>query len=112
MEGRKVIRGFAVAARIICPRPRILVLAQHQTSMEKSSFALPIPGMANKCGRLVQERQHRRASVQEECAQPSRHRLDQAVNKYLYFEGKDTSKMSTSRPARIIIEDPGLLDPD
>jgi alpha-mannosidase len=35
--------------------------------------------------------------------------LDQAVNKYLFFEGKDTSKVSTSEPARIAIEEPGPL---
>jgi alpha-mannosidase len=35
--------------------------------------------------------------------------LDEAVNKYLYLEGKDTSKVSTSEPARIAIEEPGPL---
>jgi len=35
--------------------------------------------------------------------------LDEAVNKYLFLEGKDTSKVSTSEPARIAIEEPGPL---
>jgi alpha-mannosidase len=54
MERRKVIKGIAAAAGIICAKPRILALGQDQTSLEKSSFALPIRGMANKGGRLVQ----------------------------------------------------------
>jgi alpha-mannosidase len=35
--------------------------------------------------------------------------LDEAVNKYLFLEGKDTSKVSTSGPVRIAIEEPGPL---
>jgi alpha-mannosidase len=35
--------------------------------------------------------------------------LDEAVNKYLYLEGKDTWKVSTSGPVRIAIEEPGPL---
>jgi hypothetical protein len=35
--------------------------------------------------------------------------LDEAVNKYLFIEGKDTSKVSTSGPVRIAIEEPGPL---
>ncbi len=54
MERRKFIKGIAAAAGIICARHRVLALGQDQTSMEKSSFALPIRGMANKGGRLVQ----------------------------------------------------------
>ena len=54
MERRKVIKGIAAAAGIICARPRILALGQDPTSTEKPSFALPIRGMANKGGRLVQ----------------------------------------------------------
>ncbi len=54
MERRKFIKGIAAAAGIICARPRVLALGQDQTSTEKSSFALPIRGMANKGGRLVQ----------------------------------------------------------
>ncbi len=34
---------------------------------------------------------------------------DEAVNQYLYLEGKDTSKVSTSGPVRIAIEEPGPL---
>jgi alpha-mannosidase len=34
---------------------------------------------------------------------------DEAVNKYLYLEGKDTSKVRTSEPARIAIEEAGPL---
>src|SRR3984893_8424106 len=33
----------------------------------------------------------------------------EAVNKYLFLEGKDTSKVSTSGPVRIAIEEPGPL---
>jgi len=54
MERRKFIKGIAAAAGIICARPRVLALGQDQASMEKSSFALAIRGMANKGGRLVQ----------------------------------------------------------
>ncbi|MGA9240676.1 MAG: glycoside hydrolase family 38 C-terminal domain-containing protein, partial [Silvibacterium sp.] len=35
--------------------------------------------------------------------------LDEAVNKYLFLEGRDTSKVSTSGPVRIAVEDPGPL---
>jgi hypothetical protein len=34
---------------------------------------------------------------------------DQAVNQYFYLEGKDTSRVSTSGPVRIAIEEPGPL---
>jgi len=34
---------------------------------------------------------------------------DEAVNKYLFLEGKDTSRVSTSGPVRIAIEEPGPL---
>jgi alpha-mannosidase len=34
---------------------------------------------------------------------------NEAVNKYLFLEGSDTSKVSTSGPVRITIEDPGPL---
>jgi alpha-mannosidase len=54
MERRKVIKGIAAAASIICARPRILALGQNQTPVEKSGFALPIRGLANQRGRLVQ----------------------------------------------------------
>ena len=35
--------------------------------------------------------------------------LDEAVNKYLFLEGEDASKVSTSGPVRIAIEEPGPL---
>jgi alpha-mannosidase len=35
--------------------------------------------------------------------------MDQAVNQYLYLQGKDTGKVSTSGPARIAIEESGPL---
>jgi len=54
MERRKVLKGIAAAAGVTCVRPLILAMGQDQTSLEKSSFALPIRGMANKGGRLVQ----------------------------------------------------------
>jgi hypothetical protein len=34
---------------------------------------------------------------------------NEAVNQYVYLEGKDTSKVTTSGPVRITIEDPGPL---
>ena len=54
MERRKVIKGIAATAGVICARPLILALGQDHSSMEKPSFALPIRGIANKGGRLVQ----------------------------------------------------------
>ena len=54
MERRKVIKGIAATAGIICAPARILALGQDQASTEKSSFALPIRGIANKGGKLVQ----------------------------------------------------------
>lgn len=54
MERRKVIKGIAAAAGLICARPPILALGRDQSSMEKSNFALPIRGLANQGGRLVQ----------------------------------------------------------
>src|SRR5579862_7042825 len=54
MERREVIKGISAAAGIICARPRIFALAQDQASKEKSSFALPIRGLVNQSGRLVQ----------------------------------------------------------
>src|SRR5579863_3751540 len=54
MERRKVIKGIAAAAGMICGGPRILALGQDQASTEKASFALPIRGIANKGGKLVQ----------------------------------------------------------
>jgi alpha-mannosidase len=54
MDRREVIKGVAAAAGTICARPDSLALGQDQKSMGESSFALPIRGMANKGGRLVQ----------------------------------------------------------
>ena len=54
MERRNVIKGIAAAAGIVCARPGVFALGQDQTSKEKSSFALPIRGLANKDGKLVQ----------------------------------------------------------
>src|SRR5579863_335919 len=54
MERRKVIKGIAAAAGMICGGPRILALGQNQTSMEKASFAVPIRGLASKDKKLVQ----------------------------------------------------------
>src|ERR1700757_2300755 len=54
MERRKVIKGIAATAGIIPAPRRILALGQDQTPREKSSFALPIRGIANKGGKLVQ----------------------------------------------------------
>jgi hypothetical protein len=54
MERRRVIKGIAASAGIICARPRLLGLSQDQASKEKASFALPIRGLANQGGRFVQ----------------------------------------------------------
>src|ERR1700681_1392780 len=54
MERRKVIKGIAAAVGIAWVSPRISALGLDQTSMEKSSFAIPIRGLANKAGKLVQ----------------------------------------------------------
>ena len=54
MERRKVIKGIAATAGIIGAPPRILALGQDQAAKEKSSFAVPIRGIANKDGKLVQ----------------------------------------------------------
>jgi alpha-mannosidase len=54
MERRDVIKGIAAAAGFVCARPGEFALGQDQTPKEKLSFALPIRGLANKDGRLVQ----------------------------------------------------------
>src|ERR1700722_16927210 len=54
MERRKDIKGIAATAGILCAQPRILALGQDQASKEKPNFALPIRGIANKGGKLVQ----------------------------------------------------------
>jgi alpha-mannosidase len=54
MDRREVLKGVAALAGIHFARPLILGLIQDQKPMEKSSFALPIRGMANKGGKLVQ----------------------------------------------------------
>ena len=54
IDRRKFIKGIAAAAGIISGRPLILALGQDQTSTENPSFALPIRGITNKAGRLVQ----------------------------------------------------------
>ena len=54
MDRREVIKGVAAAAGVICAQPQILALGQDPTSTEKPSFAVPIRGLANRGGRLVQ----------------------------------------------------------
>jgi alpha-mannosidase len=54
MERRRVIKGIAAAVGIAWVNPRISALGLDQTTMEKSSFAIPIRGLANKGGKLVQ----------------------------------------------------------
>src|SRR5260370_40368685 len=54
MERRRVIKGIAAAVGMACVSPRISALGLVQTSMEKSSFAMPIRGLAKKGGKLVQ----------------------------------------------------------
>jgi hypothetical protein len=50
----RVIKGIAAAVGIAWVSPRIPAVGQDQTSMEKPSFAIPIRGLANKRGKLVQ----------------------------------------------------------
>ena len=54
MDRRQVIKGVVAAAGTFYARPPILALGQDRNSMEESSFALPIRGITNKGGRLVQ----------------------------------------------------------
>lgn len=54
MERRRVIKGIAASVGIIGARSRIFALRQDRASTEKSSFSLPIRGLANKGGKLVQ----------------------------------------------------------
>jgi alpha-mannosidase len=54
MDRRQVIKGVVAAAGVFCARPPILAVGQDQNLLEKSSFALPIRGITNKDGRLVQ----------------------------------------------------------
>src|SRR5579863_131487 len=54
MERRKVIKGIAAAAGIICARLRRFALGQDRAAKEKESFAQPIRGLTNNGGRLAQ----------------------------------------------------------
>jgi len=54
MERRKVIKGIAAAAGMAWVSPRISALGLDQISVEKSSFGIPIRGLSNKGGKLVQ----------------------------------------------------------
>ncbi len=54
MERRTVIKRIAAAAGVICAQRRILAFAQNQSPIDKANSALPIRGLANKGGRLVQ----------------------------------------------------------
>jgi alpha-mannosidase len=54
MDRRQVIKGVVAAAGTFYARPPILALGQDRNSIEESSFALPIRGITNKGGRLVQ----------------------------------------------------------
>jgi len=54
MERRKVSKGIAAATGVNSARPRMFAYAQDQGAVEKPSLALPIRGLANKNGRLVQ----------------------------------------------------------
>src|SRR5271163_115286 len=54
MDRRQVIKGVVAAAGAFCARPPILAIGQDRNSMEESNFALPIRGITNKGGRLVQ----------------------------------------------------------
>src|SRR5271170_3461692 len=54
MDRRQVIKGVVAAAGAFYARPPILAIGQDRNSMEGSNFALPIRGITNKGGRLVQ----------------------------------------------------------
>jgi len=54
MDRRQVIKGVVAAAAAFCARPPILAVGQDRNSMEESSVALPIRGITNQGGRLVQ----------------------------------------------------------
>src|SRR5277367_111156 len=54
MDRRQVIKGVVAAAGAFCAGPPILAIGQDRNSMEESNFALPIRGITNKGGRLVQ----------------------------------------------------------
>jgi alpha-mannosidase len=54
MKRRTVIKGIAAAVGMAWVSPRISALGLDQVSMEKSSFAIPIRGLANKGGKIVQ----------------------------------------------------------
>ena len=54
MERRKVIKGIAASAGLICAGPRILARNQDQVLTEKPTFAQPIRGLVRRDGRLVQ----------------------------------------------------------
>src|SRR6266851_1471465 len=54
MERRRVIKGIAGAVGMAWVSHRISALGLDQTSMGKSTFAIPIRGLANKAGKLVQ----------------------------------------------------------
>lgn len=54
MERRRVIKGIAAAVGMAWVNPRISALGLDQASTEKSSFAIPIRGLVNKSGKLVQ----------------------------------------------------------
>jgi alpha-mannosidase len=54
MERRRVIKGIAASAGMICARPRIFACGQDNVSTEKSSFAVPIRGLVNHGEKLAQ----------------------------------------------------------
>ena len=54
MERRRVIKGIAASAGMICARPRIFACSQDNVSTEKSSFAVPIRGLVNHGEKLAQ----------------------------------------------------------
>src|SRR5258705_1818535 len=56
-----------------------------------------------KSGNIVELRSNKSARNLVDTSQ------DEAINQYLFLEGKDTSKVSTSGPVRIAIEEPGPL---
>ncbi len=54
MKRRDVIKGIAATAGVVCLQPRLRASDEDPSTTGKSSFALPIRGLAKKNGKLLQ----------------------------------------------------------
>lgn len=54
MERRDVMKGLAATVSVLCAQPKLPALGAGPETAEKSSFALPIRGLAKKEGKLLQ----------------------------------------------------------